>query len=217
MRLTLADGTAIDADLVLAAVGRVPRTAGLGLDIAGVELDGAAIKVDERCRTNVPGVFAVGDATPGPQLAHRGFQQGIFVAEEIAGLSPEVVPLELVPRVTYSEPEVASVGITEATARLRHGDDQVESLTYDLAGNGRSQILGAQGFVKVVRRKDGPVVGVHVVGSRAGELVGEALMVVGWEAHPEDAAPFVHAHPTQGEALGEALLALAGKPLHVHG
>ena len=170
VRLTLADGTAIDADLVLAAVGRVPRTDGLGLDVAGVELDGAAIKVDERCRTSVPGIFAVGDATPGPQLAHRGFQQGIFVAEEIAGLSPEAVALELVPRVTYSEPEVASVGITEATARLRHGDDGVESLTYDLAGNGRSQILGAQGFVKVVRRKDGPVVGVHVVGSRAGEL-----------------------------------------------
>ena len=217
VRMTLVDGTALDADVVLAAVGRVARTEGLGLDTVGVELDGACVKVDERLRTNVPGVYAVGDVTPGPQLAHRGFQQGIFVAEEIAGLAPEVVPHELVPRVTYSEPEVASVGITEAHALSATAAKGVESLTYDLAGNGRSQILGTQGFVKVVRRTDGPVVGVHVVGSRAGELIGEAQLVVGWEAHPEDAAPFVHAHPTQGEALGEALLALAGKPLHLHG
>jgi dihydrolipoamide dehydrogenase len=159
----------------------------------------------------------VGDLTAGPQLAHRGFQHGIFVAEEIAGLTPEVVQPELVPRVTYSEPEVASVGITESTARQRYGTDRVETVTYDLAGNGRSQILGTQGFVKVVRRTDGPVVGVHIVGSRAGELIGEAQLVVGWEAHPEDVAPFVHAHPTQTEALGEAMLALSGKPLHVHG
>jgi len=217
VRMTLADGEVLEADLVLAAVGRAPRTDGLGYAEAGIELDGACVKVDERCRTSLPGVFAVGDITPGPQLAHKGFQQGIFVAEEIAGLDPEVVPHELVPRVTYSEPEVASVGISEATAAQRHGADQVETVTYDLAGNGRSQILGTQGFVKVVRRKDGPVVGVHVVGSRAGELMGEAQLIVGWDAVPEDVAPFVHAHPTQGEAVGEAMMALAGKPLHVHG
>jgi dihydrolipoamide dehydrogenase len=217
VRMVLADGTALEADVVLVAVGRVPRTDGLGLEVAGVELDGAAVKVDERCRTTAPDVYAVGDLTPGPQLAHRWFQQGIFVAEEIAGLDPEVVPHELVPRVTYSEPEVASVGITEAAAVQRHGAEQVEATTYDLGGNGRSQILRTQGFVKVVRLKDGPVVGVHIVGSRAGELIGEAQLVVGWEAHPEDVAPFLHAHPTQGEALGEAMLALAGKPLHTHG
>ena len=171
---------------------------------------------DERLRTNVDGVYAVGDIVPGLQLAHRGFAQGVFVAEEIAGLDP--VPLDEagIPRVTYSDPEVASVGLTEAAARSTYGDEAVETLTYDLGGNGKSQILKTQGFVKLVRRTNGPVVGVHIVGARAGELIGEAQLVYNWEAYPEDVAPLVHAHPTQNEALGEAHLALAGKPLHAH-
>jgi dihydrolipoamide dehydrogenase len=217
VRVTLSDGSVLEAELMLVAVGRGPRTDDLGFGEVGVELDGAFVKVDERCRTSLPGVFAVGDITPGPQLAHRGFQQGIFVAEEIAGQSPESVPDDQIPRVVYSEPEVASVGLTEEAARNRLGDSQVEVLTYDLGGNGKSQILRTQGFVKLVREKDGPVVGVHMVGSRVGELISEAQLVVGWTAHPEDVAPFVHAHPTQGEALGEAHLALAGKALHAHG
>jgi dihydrolipoamide dehydrogenase len=170
---------------------------------------------DERCRTNVEGVYAVGDIVPGLQLAHRGFQQGIFVAEEIAGLSPSPIDESGIPRVTYCEPEVASVGLTEAQAREQHGD-AVETLTYDLGGNGKSQILATQGFVKLVRVSDGPVVGVHLVGARVGELVGEAQLIYNWDAYPEDVAPLVHAHPTQNEALGEAHLALAGKPLHAH-
>jgi len=206
----------IEADLLLVAVGRGPATDGLGYDEQGVAMERGFVLTDERCRTNVEGVYAVGDIVPGLQLAHRGFQQGIFVAEDIAGLEPRPIDETAIPRVTYSHPEVASVGIGEAEAVERHGADAVETVSYDLGGNGKSQILKTQGFVKLVRRKDGPVLGVHMVGDRVGELVGEAQLIYGWEAHPEDVAPLVHAHPTQNEALGEAFLALAGKPLHAH-
>lgn len=216
VRLTLADDSTLDAEVVLVAVGRGPVTEDLGLEEHGITLERGLVVTDERCRTGVEGVFAVGDIVPGLQLAHRGFAQGMFVAEEIAGLSPRPVDEESIPKVTYSDPEVASVGLTEADARDRYGDEGVQVLTYDLAGNGKSQILRTQGFVKLVRRADGPVVGIHMVGARVGEMVSEAQLIHGWEAHPEDVAPLVHAHPTQGEALGEAHLALAGSPLHTH-
>jgi dihydrolipoamide dehydrogenase len=174
------------------------------------------VLTDERLRTNLDDVYAVGDIVPGLQLAHRGFQQGIFVAEDIGGLEPRPIDEAGIPRITYCDPEVASVGLTEAAARSTYGDDEVEALTYDLGGNGKSQILKTRGFVKLVRRRNGPVLGVHIVGARAGELIAEAQLIYNWEAHPEDVAPFVHAHPTQTEALGEAHLALAGKPLHTH-
>ena len=121
-----------------------------------------------------------------------------------------------VPRVTYSEPEVASVGLTEAQAKEKHGE--VEVATYDLAGNGRAAILKTAGAVKLIRvAGNGPVVGVHMVGSRVGELIAEAQLIYNWEAEADDVASLIHPHPTQSEALGEAHLALAGKPLHVHG
>ena len=214
--VTLEGGDTIEAELLLVAVGRGPTTDGLGYEEQGVAMERGFVLADERCRTNVDGVFAVGDIVPGLQLAHRGFQQGIFVAEEIAGLAPAPIDEAGIPRVTYSDPEIASVGLTEAQARSTYGDDAVETLTYDLGGNGKSQILKTQGFVKLVRRTDGPVVGVHLVGARVGELIGEAQLIYNWEAFPEDVAPLVHAHPTQNEALGEAHLALAGKPLHAH-
>jgi len=206
----------VEAELLLVAVGRGPRTEGLGYEEQGITVDRGFVPTDERCRTNVPGVFAVGDIVPGLQLAHRGFAQGIFVAEEIAGLAPTPVDDAGIPRVTYSDPELASVGLTEAQAREAHGDDAVETLVYDLGGNGKSQILKTAGSVKLVRRKDGPVIGVHLVGARVGELIGEAQLIYNWDAFPEDVAPLIHAHPTQNEALGEAHLALAGKPLHSH-
>jgi dihydrolipoamide dehydrogenase len=212
--VTLEDGKSLTADYLLVAVGRGPATAGLGYEEAGVSIERGFVTVDERLRTGVPHVWAVGDITPGLQLAHRGFQQGIFVAEEIAGLSPVSIPDSQIPRVTYSHPEVASVGLTEAQAVDAHGADAVVTYEYNLAGNGKSEILGTGGVVKAVRTKDGPVIGVHLIGDRVGELITEGQLVVGWEAHPEDIAPFVHAHPTQSEALGEAFLALAGKPLH---
>ena len=155
-----------------------------------------------------------GDLVPGLQLAHRGFAHGIFVAEEIAGLAPEPVLDRNIPKVTYCDPEIASVGLTEAAARAAYGE--VRSYEYNLGGNGKSQILGTAGFVTVVRAVDGPVVGIHMIGARMGEQIGEAQLVVGWDAMPEDVAPLLHAHPTQNEALGEAHLALAGKPLHAH-
>jgi dihydrolipoamide dehydrogenase len=216
IRVTVQGGETLEAEVLLVAVGRGPSTAGLGYDEQGIAMERGFVLTDERLRTNVDGVYAVGDIVPGLQLAHRGFAQGIFVAEHIAGLDPTPIEESGIPRVTYCDPEVASVGLNEAEARRRHGEDRVESLTYDLGGNGKSQILKTSGFVKLVREKDGPVVGVHIVGARAGELIGEAQLICNWEAHPEDVAPLVHAHPTQTEALGEAHLALAGKPLHAH-
>jgi dihydrolipoamide dehydrogenase len=171
---------------------------------------------NERLHTGVGNIYAVGDIVPGLQLAHRGFQQGIFVAEEIAGLHPAVIDEAGIPRVTYSDPEVASMGLTEATAKEKYGADKVSTYNYNLGGNGKSQILKTAGFVKLVRLNDGPVLGVHMVGARMGELVGEAQLIYNWEAFPEEVAQLVHAHPTQNEALGEAFLALAGKPLHAH-
>ncbi len=212
--ITLENGEIIEAELLLVAVGRGPATAGLGFEEVGVTVDRGFVTTNERLATNIPGVFAVGDIVPGLQLAHRGFQHGIFVAEEIAGLAPIVVDDLNIPKVTYSEPEVASVGLSEAKAVEKYGADQVFSYDYNLAGNGKSHILGTSGSIKVVRVKEGPVVGVHMIGSRVGELIGEAQLAVNWEAYPEDIAPLLHAHPTQSEALGEAFLALAGKPLH---
>lgn len=216
VRVHLDGADPVEADLMLVAVGRGATTEGLGFEEQGIATDRGFVLADECCRTNVPGVFAVGDIVPGLQLAHRGFAQGIFVAEEIAGLSPKPIEESGIPRVTYCDPELASVGLTEAQAVERHGADQVEALTYDLGGNGKSQILKTQGSIKLVRRKDGPVIGVHLVGARVGELIGEAQLIYNWEAFPADVAPLVHAHPTQNEALGEAHLALAGKPLHAH-
>jgi dihydrolipoamide dehydrogenase len=212
--VSLESGETIEADLLLVAVGRGPVATGLGYEEAGVAMDRGYVLADDRCRTNVDGVFAVGDIVPGLQLAHRGFAQGIFVAEEIAGLNPPVIDELGIPRVTYCDPEIASVGLTEAQAREKYAE--IETYDYNLGGNGKSQILQTQGFVKLVREKDGPVVGVHMIGARMGEQVGEAQLIYNWEALPSDVAQLIHAHPTQNEALGEAHLALAGKPLHAH-
>lgn len=212
--VTFEGGGTVEAELLLVAVGRGPVTQGLGFEEAGITMDRGFVLTNERLATNVPGVYAVGDIVPGLQLAHRSFQQGIFVAEEIAGLNPIVVSDTNIPKVTYSDPEVASVGLTEAKAKEQYGDSSVTSYDYNLAGNGKSSIIGTTGSIKVVRVNDGPVVGVHMIGARVGELIGEAQLAVNWEAYPEDVAPLVHAHPTQNEALGEAFLALAGKPLH---
>ncbi|WP_317229530.1 dihydrolipoyl dehydrogenase [Clavibacter sp. MX14-G9D] len=214
VQVTLEDGTSYDADILLVAVGRGPATQGLGFEEAGVRTDRGFVLTDERLQTSVPGVYAVGDIVPGLQLAHRGFQQGIFVAEEIAGNKPVVVEDINIPKVTYSDPEVASVGYSEAKAAEKFGADKISSYEYNLGGNGKSSIIGTAGSVKVVRVQDGPVVGIHMIGARVGELIGEGQLIVNWEAYPEDVANLVHAHPTQNEALGEAHLALAGTPLH---
>jgi dihydrolipoamide dehydrogenase len=214
--VTTSTGGTLDADVLLVAVGRGPASAALGYEEQGVELDRGWVLTDDRLRTRVPGIFAVGDLVPGMQLAHRGFQHGIFVAEEIAGLHPAPIVESGIPRVTYCDPEVASVGLTEEQAAAEFGASELETFSYDLSGNGKSQILKTRGFVKLIRRREGPVVGIHMVGARVGELVGEAQLIYNWEAFPDDVAKLVHMHPTQVEALGEAHLALAGKPLHAH-
>jgi dihydrolipoamide dehydrogenase len=212
--VTLENGESVEADLLLVAVGRGANTAGFGFEEVGVNIDRGYVLTNERLQTNVPGVWAVGDIVPGLQLAHRGYQHGFFVAEDIAGLNPIVISDINIPKVTYCEPEVMSVGLTEAKAVEQYGADSVAAYEYNLAGNAKSEILGTPGLVKVVRLKDGPVVGVHALGSRVGEMAGEAQLTVNWEAHPEDIAPLIHAHPTQNESMGEAFLYLAGKPLH---
>lgn len=216
VKLTISGGETVEAELLLVAVGRGPNTANLGYEEQGVKMDRGYVLTDERLRTSVPNVYAVGDIVPGLQLAHRGFQQGIFVAEEIAGQTPAVIDEVGIPRVTYCDPELASVGLTEAKAKEQYGADKVKTYNYNLGGNGKSQILKTTGFVKLVRVEDGPVVGVHMIGARVGELIGEAQLIYNWEAYPAEVAQLVHAHPTQNEALGEAHLALAGKPLHAH-
>jgi len=211
----LEDGKTFTADVLLVAVGRGPVSANLGYEEQGITMDRGYVLVDDKCRTNVPGIWAVGDLIPTLQLAHVGFGEGILVAEEICGLNPRPINYDGVPRVTYSEPEVASVGLTTAQAKER-GHDVVE-LNYDLAGNGKAQILRTAGSIKLVSQKNGPVLGIHMVGARVGELLAEAQLIFNWEATADDVAPLIHAHPTLSEAMGEAHMALAGKPLHAHG
>jgi dihydrolipoamide dehydrogenase len=214
--VTVEGGATFDAELMLVAVGRGPVSAGLGYDEVGVAMDRGFVLVDEYCRTNVPTISAVGDLRPGPQLAHVGFGEGIMVAERLVGL--DVVPIDYdgVPRVTYSDPEVASVGLTSVQAEER--GYEITEFTYDLKGNGKSAILQTAGAAKVIAEVGGGrVLGLHLVGARVGELIAEAQLIYNWEATPGDVAQLIHPHPTLSEAIGEAHLALAGKPLHVHG
>ncbi|SMY13137.1 dihydrolipoyl dehydrogenase [Brevibacterium jeotgali] len=216
VHVELEDGTVLDADYLLVAVGRGPVTQGFGYEDQGITTDRGFVIVDERQHTGVGSIYAIGDITPGLQLAHRSFAHGIFVAEEIAGLNPAPLVESGVPRVTYSEPEIFSVGITEKQAAEQYGEDSIETLDYNLAGNGKTVILRSAGAIKVVREKDGPVLGIHGIGARLSEQAGEAQLIINWEAFPEEVAQLIHAHPTQNEAIGEAFLALTGKPLHAH-
>ena len=214
--VSLESGERLEAELLLVAVGRGPNTAGLGYEENGINMDRGFVLTNDRLETSVAGTYAAGDIVPGLQLAHRGFQQGIFIAEEIAGLKPAVIDESGIPKVTYCEPEIASVGLSEAKAAEKFGADNISTYEYNLGGNGKSQILGTAGFIKLIRQNNGPIVGVHMIGSRVGEQIGEAQLIVNWEAYPEDVATLIHAHPTMNEAIGEAHLALAGKPLHAH-
>ncbi len=214
VRVHLEGGKTVEAELLLVAIGRGPVSADLGYEQVGVEMERGFVKVDAHLQTSVPTISAVGDLIPTLQLAHVGFAEGILVAERLAGLPVAPIDYDGVPRVTYSSPEVASVGLTSKVARER-GYDVVEA-TYDLAGNGKARILGTAGAVKVVASKDGPVIGVHMVGERVGELIAEAQLITNWEALPGEVAQLIHPHPTMSEAVGEAHLALAGKPLHSH-
>ena len=213
--VTLEGGKTIDAELLLVAVGRGAVSADLGYEQAGVQIERGVVTVDEYCQTPVPTISAVGDLTRGPQLAHVGFAEGILVAERLAGLPVTPIDYDGVPRVTYSDPEVASVGLTSAMAAER-GIETTE-VVYNLGGNGKSVILQTNGAAKVIATAGGgPVIGVHLVGARVGELITEAQLIYNWEALPAEVAQLIHPHPTQSEMIGEASLVLAGKPLHYH-
>jgi dihydrolipoyl dehydrogenase len=221
VRVTLGNGKELDAELLLVAVGRGPVSADLGYEENGVAITRGFVDVDPLCRTSVPTISAVGDLINTPQLAHVGFGEGILVAERLGGLDVRPIDYDGVPRITYSDPEVASVGITSAQAAVR-GIPVVE-VNYPLGGNGKSVILQTQGQAKVIAEapstpggQPGRVVGVHLVGSRVGELIAEAQLIYNWDAEPDDVAALIHPHPTQSEIIGEAHLALAGKPLHFH-
>jgi dihydrolipoamide dehydrogenase len=212
--VSLENGKTVEGELLLVAVGRGPVSDGLGYDEVGVAMDRGFVLVDERLRTNIPTISALGDLRPGLQLAHVGFAEGIFLAEDLAGLDPRPIDYINVPRVTYSDPEVASVGMTSEQATAA-GHDVVTSV-FDWAGLGRAAILGTAGSTTLVAAKDGPILGVHIVGSRAGDLIAEAQLITNWDAQADDVAQLIHPHPTLSEGIGEAALALAGKPLHNH-
>jgi dihydrolipoamide dehydrogenase len=218
--VALAGGKTLEAELLLVAVGRGPVSAGLGYEENGVALNRGYVVVDELCRTNVPTISAVGDLIATPQLAHVGFAEGIMVAERVSGLDVKPIDYHGVPRITYSDPEVASVGLTSAQVAER--GLRVVEVNYPLGGNGRSVILQTQGEAKVIAEEGaggsgpGRVLGIHLVGSRVGELIAEGQLIYNWDAEPADLAQLIHPHPTQSEIIGEAHLALAGKPLHFH-
>jgi dihydrolipoamide dehydrogenase len=211
-----AGGTAqtVTADICMVAVGRGPVTDGLDLEAAGVELDRGFVKVDGRLATTAPNVWAIGDVAATPlQLAHVSFTEGYAVAERIEGIDVPEIDYSTVPRVTYCTPEIASVGLTEAQALEIGHEVQVER--FNLQGVGKANIVGEGGLVKIVAGAGGgPVLGVHMVGPHVTDLISEAMLTVAWEAVPAEVAALIHPHPSLSEGVGEAFLALAGKPLH---
>ena len=214
------DSQTLAADRMFVAIGRGPRTDDIGLDDAGVATERGFITVDQSFKTSVDGIYAIGDAIhvrdsdwPHPQLAHVAFLEGQKVAEIVAGQQVAAVDYRNIPHIIYCQPEVASVGLTEDKAKELGVD--VVTKRYPFSANARALMLGGgQGFVKTVAEKDGAVVGVHVVGPRASDLITEAQLVTSWEAFPDELAELMHAHPTLSEVIGETFLELAGKPLH---
>ena len=204
----------VEAEICLVAVGRGAVTEGLGLEDVGIELDRGFVRVNGQLRTSVERVWAVGDAAATPfQLAHVAFAEGLAVAGRIGGQEVPEIDYMGIPRVTYCNPEVASVGLTEEQARERGNELDVEK--YSLQGLGKANILGEGGMCKVIAEKGGgPVLGVHMIGPHVTDLIAEAMLIVNWEAVPKEVAALIHPHPSLSEAIGEAHLSLAGQPLH---
>ncbi len=202
----------VSAEVCLVAVGRGPVSEGFGFEEAGVELDRGYVKTNEHLQTAAENVWAVGDVIPTLQLAHVSFAEGIGVAERIAGQDVPAIDYAGTPRVTFSRPEVASVGLTEAQARERGSELKVTK--FSMQGLGKANILGEGGTVKVLAEEDGAVLGIHMIGPRVTDLIAEGMLITNWEALPIDVANLIHPHPTLSEAIGEAHLSLAGKPLN---
>jgi dihydrolipoamide dehydrogenase len=205
----------VEVDVVLVSVGRGPNTDDVGLDTVAAKVDGGFVEVDPATmQTAQDGLYAVGDIVAGtPQLAHVGFAEGIAAVTHIGTGEAKPVDYRAIPRVTYTHPEVAEVGLTEAQASEQ--GIEVETAKHALNGVGRAIIIGDnQGFAKVVSEKGGPIIGAAVVGPQAGELIHELMFAVGWEALPSEAAAFIHAHPSLSEVVGETLMSAAGRSLH---
>jgi dihydrolipoamide dehydrogenase len=204
----------VTVDRLIVSIGRSPNTAGIGLEGSGIELDdGGCVVVDEQLRTTVAGVYAAGDVVATPALAHVGFAEGIVVVKTILGEAVTPVDYAKVPWVVYCRPEVAWCGLTEEEAR--EAGHEVLVSTHRFVGDARAMIMGeTEGLVKLVTDADGLLLGVHLVGPMATELLGEGYLAVNWEANAADIANLVHPHPTLSEVFGEAALALTGRPLH---
>ena len=205
----------IEADVVLVSIGRRPNTEGLDLDMAGVEVNNRGmIEVDRDFRTGVDGIYAIGDVTPGPMLAHKAEDEGIAVAEILAG-QIGIVNHEVIPSVVYTMPEIAGVGLTEEEARAQ--GHEVRTGKFPMLANSRAKTnREGDGFVKVIAdAKSDRVLGVWMVASVAGTMIGQAAQAMEFGATSEDIAYTCHAHPTHSEALKEAAMAVTGKPIHV--
>ncbi len=204
----------VSVEICLVAVGRGPVSDGLGYEEAGVELDRGYVKVNGQLQTSAAHVWAVGDVAATPlQLAHSSFLEGIAVAERIASMDVPEIDYAGIPRVTFSQPEISSVGLTEGQAKDRGFD--VETKKFQFATLAKANIVGEGGIVKVVAEKGGGrTLGVHMIGPHVTELIAEASLIYNWEAAPSEVAAIIHAHPTLSEAIGEVFLGLAGKPLH---
>jgi dihydrolipoyl dehydrogenase len=208
------EAQALDADVVLVSIGRRPNTEGLGLDKAGLQVNQRGqIETDHSFRTSVPGIWAIGDVIPGPMLAHKAEDEGIAVAENIAGLTG-IVNHEVIPSVVYTMPEIAGVGLTEAQAR-ENGDVKVGK--FPMLANSRAKTNHEpDGFVKVIAdAKSDRVLGVWMIASVAGTMIAQAAQAMEFGATSEDIAYTCHAHPTHSEALKEAAMAVTGKPIHI--
>jgi dihydrolipoamide dehydrogenase len=205
----------VTSEICLVAIGRGPVTEGLDLEGAGVSLhEKGFVEVDGQLRTTAEHVWAVGDVAATPlQLAHVAFTEGYAVAERIAGEQVPEIEYANIPRVTYCSPEIASVGLTAAQAK--DAGHKVATSHLDFRGIGKANMLGEGGFVKVVAEQaGGPVLGIHMIGPHVTDLIAEGMLITSWEAVPAEVAALIHPHPTLSEAIGEAHLALAGKPLH---
>ena len=206
---------AIDADVVLVSIGRVPFTEGLGLEEAGVKTDDKGrVIVDARYATNVPGIYAIGDAIAGPMLAHKAQDEGVAVAENLAGRSGHV-NYDVIPNVVYTYPEIASVGKSED--ELKQAGIAYKTGKFPFTANGRAKVnLQTEGFVKILAdAKTDRVLGVHIVGADAGNMIAEAAVAMEFGAASEDIARTCHAHPTLTEAVKEAALAVDKRAIHM--
>ncbi|HEY0147758.1 MAG TPA: dihydrolipoyl dehydrogenase [Allosphingosinicella sp.] len=208
------EAKAIEADVVLVAIGRRPNTDGLGLDVAGVQLNNRGqIEIDHDFRTNVAGIYAIGDVCPGPMLAHKAEDEGVAVAEILAG-QVGIINHDVIPGVVYTHPEIASVGLTEEDARAR---GEVKVGKFPMMANSRAKTnRDTDGFVKIIAdARTDRVLGVHIIASLAGTMIAQAAQAMEFGATSEDIAYTCHAHPTHSEAVKEAAMAVTGQAIHI--